>query len=181
MGYVLAALDRLEREVLPRRTHPLLGRGSLHASTIAGGLGLSTYPDRCALEVERRTLPGEHDEDVAAQLVGLLDEARRASPGLSGRVDVLLTRPPLEVAHDAPVVQALVNSVRAVRGRSPRLIGEWPWFDAALLGQADIPTVMFGPAGAGAHAAEEWVEVASVITCAEVLVDVARRFCTPPV
>ncbi len=177
MGHVLAALDRLDREVLPRRVHPLLGRASIHASTIVGGLGLSTYPDRCVLEVERRTLPGERDDGIVAELSRLLDEARHASPGLSGSVEMLLSRPPFEIAPDAPVVRALIDSVGAVQGSAPRLIGDAPWFDAALLGQAGIPTVMFGPAGAGAHAAEEWVDLPSAVTCAEVLADVALRFC----
>jgi acetylornithine deacetylase len=178
MGHVLAALDRLDRDVLPRRVHPLLGRASIHASTVAGGLGLSTYPDRCVLEVERRTLPGESDDEIVAELSRLLDEARRASPGLSGRVEMLLSRPPFEITPDAPVVRALIDSVRAVQGGTPRLIGDAPWFDAALLGQAGIPTVMFGPAGAGAHAAEEWVDLPSAVTCAQVLAEVALRFCT---
>lgn len=177
MGHVLAALDRLDREILPRRTHPLLGRASVHASTIEGGLGLSTYPDRCVLEVERRTLPGESDEAIRAELQDLLVEARAFSPGLTGRVELMLSRPPLEVRPDAPIIRTLVAAVRAVRGQDPRLTGESPWFDAALLAGAGIPTVMFGPAGAGAHAAEEWVEIPSVVTCAEVLADVARRFC----
>lgn len=177
MGHVLVALDRLDREILPRRTHPLLGRASVHASTIEGGLGLSTYPDRCVLEVERRTLPGESDEAIRAELQDLLVEARAFSPGLTGRVELMLSRPPLEVRPDAPIIRALVAAVRTVRGQAPRLTGESPWFDAALLAGAGIPTVMFGPAGAGAHAAEEWVEIPSVVTCAEVLADVARRFC----
>lgn len=177
MGHVLGALDRLDREVLSQKTHPLLGRASIHASMIRGGLGLSTYPDRCTLEIERRTLPGERDDDILAELRGLLDEARRTSPGLSGRVEMLLSRPPFESDPHAPVVQVLIESIRAARGQEPRLVGEFPWFDAALLGQAGIPTVMFGPSGAGAHAAEEWVDLPSVITCAEVLVDVAARFC----
>ncbi len=58
----------------------------------------------------------------------------------------------------------------------PRYVGELPWFDAALLGAAGIPTAMFGPAGAGAHAAEEWVDLPSVVICAEVLADVAVRY-----
>jgi acetylornithine deacetylase len=177
MGHVLAAIDRLEREVLPRRPHPLLGRASVHASTIAGGLGLSTFPDRCLVEVERRTLPGERDEEIAAELNRVLEDAARVSPRLIGRVEVLLTRPAYEIDPDAPVVRALVESIRAVRGRAPRLIGEFPWFDAALLGAAGIPTVMFGPQGTGAHAAEEWVDLSSVVTCAEVLADLTVRFC----
>ncbi|MGH2830325.1 MAG: M20/M25/M40 family metallo-hydrolase [Actinomycetota bacterium] len=177
MGHVLAALERLERDVLSQRTHPLLGRSSIHASTISGGLGLSTYPDRCALEVERRTLPGETDREIAAEMRRLVDEATRTSPGLVGRVDILLSRPPFEIAPEASIVRSLMESITAVRGGPPRYVGELPWFDAALLGAAGVPTAMFGPAGAGAHAAEEWVSLQSVATCAEVLADVAVRFC----
>ncbi len=177
MGHVLAALDRLERDMLPRQTHPLLGRASIHASTIKGGTDLSTYPDRCVLEVERRTLPGESDEAIQGELEVLLNEARACSPGLTGRVDLLLSRPPLEVSPDAPILPALTEAVRAVRGQPPLLVGSPAWTDAALLTAAGIPTVIFGPAGAGAHTAEEWVEIPSVVTCAEVLADVARRFC----
>lgn len=178
MGHVLVALDRLEREILPQRTHPLLGRASLHAATIEGGLGWSTYPDRCLLTVERRLLPGERDADVLAELEEVLRQAAERSPGLQGRVELVMSRPPFEVAPDAPVVRALVASVQAASGRTPRLVGEHPWFDAALLGAAGVPTVMFGPAGTGAHAAEEWVDVPSVVTCAEVLADLTRRWCT---
>ena len=178
MGHVLAALDRLEREVLTQRTHPLLGRASVHASTITGGLGLSTYPDRCTVEIERRTLPGERADDVAGEMHQLLDDARRASPGLEAQVEILLVRPAYEIDGDAPLVRLLAGSVQTVRGRRPNLTGELPWFDSALLGAAGIPTVMFGPAGAGAHAAEEWVDLPSVVACADVFTDLAFRFCS---
>ena len=57
-GPVLTALGCLDGE-LHARTHPLLGRGSVHASLIAGGEALSSYPARCVVGIERRTLPGE--------------------------------------------------------------------------------------------------------------------------
>lgn len=44
-GLLLAELDHLDAVMLPARSHRLLGRPSLHASTIEGGLGLSTYFD----------------------------------------------------------------------------------------------------------------------------------------
>ncbi|MEP7293677.1 MAG: M20/M25/M40 family metallo-hydrolase, partial [Chloroflexota bacterium] len=62
MGRLLSALEQMEREVFPRREHPLLGRASAHASMVMGGLGLSTYPDRCRLEIEHRLLPDETTE-----------------------------------------------------------------------------------------------------------------------
>jgi acetylornithine deacetylase len=177
MGHVLAALDRLDRTILSARRHPLLGRASLHASTIRGGLGLSTYPDRCDLEIERRTLPGESDDAVMAEINGLLDAARTSSPGLRGGVEMMLSRPPFDVDPEAEIVQAVVASAHAVLGRRPEIIGLGAWFDAALLGAAGVPTVMFGPSGEGAHAAEEWVDLRSLAHCASTLVDVAARFC----
>src|SRR5579871_2762922 len=66
MGRVLAALEHLEKEVLPLREYPLLGRASVHAALIEGGEGLSTYPPSCTLQIERRTLPGETDAALLA-------------------------------------------------------------------------------------------------------------------
>ena len=63
-GLLLAELDRLEREELVLHTHPLLGHASLHAASISGGSGWSTYPDQCLLTVERRTVPGESPDDA---------------------------------------------------------------------------------------------------------------------
>jgi acetylornithine deacetylase len=51
------------------------------------------------------------------------------------------------------------------------------WTDAAVLGGAGIPSVLFGPTGAGLHSVEEWVDLASVRQCRDALVGLARRFC----
>jgi len=57
------------------------------------------------------------------------------------------------------------------------VIGWAAWMDSAILAQAGIPTVIFGPGGDGAHEVVEWVDLASVERCAEVLVAVATEFC----
>jgi acetylornithine deacetylase len=49
--------------------------------------------------------------------------------------------------------------------------------DSAILAAAGIPTVIFGPDGAGAHAAVEWVSLESVERCVEVLVQTITAFC----
>ena len=88
-GLLLAELDRIETTELPRRQHPLLGRPSLHASTITGGTGNSTYPDRCVLGVERRTIPGETGDDFVLELEGACARVREAKPEF--RADVRLS------------------------------------------------------------------------------------------
>ena len=49
--------------------------------------------------------------------------------------------------------------------------------DSALFGDHGIPTVVLGPSGAGAHAIEEWVDLASVERCREIYVDLIADFC----
>lgn len=48
---------------------------------------------------------------------------------------------------------------------------------AALLADAGIDTAVIGPAGAGAHAALEWVELDSVAKLALILARAAAAFC----
>lgn len=177
MGRVLAALERMDREELPQRSHPLLGRPSVHASLITGGEGLSTYPPSCELAIERRTLPDESDDEVRGELEAVLAGLRRDDPRFQASLEVPLTRPGLEVARDSEIVRILGRAVARRLGAVPEFVGLGAWFDAALLSQAGMPTVLFGPSGGGAHAAVEYVEVPSVISCAEVLAQTITDFC----
>jgi acetylornithine deacetylase len=177
MGRVLAAIDRLDREVLPRSQHPLVGRPSVHASLIEGGEGLSTYPPDCTLDVERRTLPGETVEGVRRELTVIIDGLRAADPAFRAAVEITGSRPGLEVSPDAPIVRALEGAVRQVTGQSPPQIGVAYWCDAAILAQHEMPTVVFGPSGDGAHAAVEYVDLPSVTACAQIFAETIVAFC----
>jgi acetylornithine deacetylase len=175
-GPVLAALGGLD-DALGARTHPLLGRGSVHASTIRGGEELSSYPARCVGGLERRTLPGETAADVEAELAALLDRCRGADPALEAAARTLLVREPFEVSPDAEIVAAVRAAAGEVLGAAPPIAGASYWADAAFIAAAGIPTVMFGPVGEGAHAAEEWVSIASTEQVARTLVATAARVC----
>ena len=176
-GAILVELDALEARTLAPRRHPLLGRPSLHASVIEGGTGMSTYPDRCSVRVERRTIPGETLESVHTELTDVVARAGRARERFSASVQVLFSQPPSDVATDAPLVQALA-AVLAERGLSTTPVGMSAWTDAALLNQAGIPAICFGPGDMGlAHAAEEYIETSQVEAATEVLVALANRWC----
>ena len=171
-GPVLVALGELDA-ALGDRTHPLLGRGSVHASVIEGGAELSSYPARCVIGLERRTLPGETAADVEAELAAIL----AADPELVAEQRTLLVREPFEVDAGAAVVEAVRGAAAGVLGSAPAIGGASYWADAAFIAAAGIPTVMFGPGGEGAHAVEEWVSIADTEAVARTLVEVAARLC----
>ncbi|MFL5894069.1 MAG: ArgE/DapE family deacylase [Thermoleophilaceae bacterium] len=176
MGPVLVRLDELGA-ALAERAHPLVGAPSLHASLIEGGQELSSYPERCVLQVERRTVPGESEAQVVAEFEKLVERCRADDPSLEIELRPGLARDPFEVPQSADIVAALARQVAAATGVAAELYGDTPWMDAALCQAAGIPTVVFGPGGTGAHAVEEYVELADVAVCADVLEATAREVC----
>ena len=132
---------------MPRwaRSHPLLGRGSVHASLISGGTELATYPASCTLSIERRTLPGE--DGVEEEVAALLGDG-------DGSYALTLVREPFTVDPEAEIVRL----VREAAGGA-EIAGAPYWTDAAFIAAAGIPTVLFGPGGEGAHADVEWVSL----------------------
>jgi len=177
MGRVLQRLEQLQAELSRRKPHPLLGNGSLHASLITGGQELSIYPPSCTLQLERRTLPCETLVAVEGEMDAILTDLAVADEHFQARRRTTLVRPPYSVAEDAAIVQALRGQATQVLGQCPATIGQPFWMDAAFLAKAGIPTVVFGPHGAGMHATEEWVELRSVDLLRDVLVRTIRAFC----
>ncbi|HEU5430178.1 MAG TPA: M20/M25/M40 family metallo-hydrolase, partial [Thermomicrobiales bacterium] len=105
MGPVLLGVQALDQALREQARHPLLGTASIHASLIAGGQELSSYPASCRLEIERRTLPGETVELATRQLELLLDGVRRADNAFAAELTTMLARDPFAIAPDADIVQ----------------------------------------------------------------------------
>jgi acetylornithine deacetylase len=175
-GPVITALERYT-ERLDGRRHPLLGAGLLHASLIEGGTEMSTLPDRCLLSVERRTLPGETVAGVEAEIEAVLAACRAADPTLRVSARVTLARDAFEMPASDPFVRLVSDATARTTGTTPEMIGLSFWADSAYTAAAGIPTVLLGPPGDGAHAAEEWVSVSGTLACAEALTEIARSFC----
>jgi acetylornithine deacetylase len=183
MGRVLNGLDALDQQLQSRPPHALLGTASLHASLIEGGRELSSYPDRCHLQMERRTIPGEAPGAASREVDDLLIRLRADDPEFKAASKGMFARSPYEIAanHELPraMLRARGNSAPALPASpaQPALIGMSFWTDAAILGDAGIPSILYGPSGAGLHSVEEWVDAQSVLTCREALVALTRDWC----
>src|SRR6266511_1250787 len=125
MGPILLALKQLDERLQAGTAHPLVGPPSMHASLIEGGQEFSSYPARCLLSGERRTIPGETVEQVEREL-----------RELAGEADLRLgvSRDPFEIASDDAFVQ-LVGRV----ADEPEPVGVSFWADSGLIAAAGIP------------------------------------------
>ncbi len=166
---VLAALDDAARASHTHRSHPLLGHASWHAGTISGGIGLSTYPDRCTVSLERRTLPDEDGRRFAEEITAAIAAVCATTPALDATVTPGLIQQPNDLPVDHPLVRTLETACRDA-GWPAAVEGLSCWTDAALFTAAGIPALCFGPGDiALAHAAEEWVPVDEIHRATDIL------------
>jgi len=173
MARVLLALETLDRQLQARPPETHQGTASLHASIIEGGRELSVYPDRCVLQFERRTVSGESDDIILGEVEAILTKLRMADTAFRADARLVTSRPPYRLDAEAPLPAALARSLEA-HGLSSAPGGMSFWTDAAILAGAGIPSVLFGPGGAGLHSVEEYVNVADLDVCRDVLADTVR-------
>jgi acetylornithine deacetylase len=176
MGRVLQRLEELTRKIQARSPHPVLGHSSLHASIINGGRELSTYPESCVLQLERRNVSGEAPDIAIREVEEILDSLRREDREFVASARLMFDRAPYETPAEHDLPRRLETAVKHI-GHDTCREGMTYWTDAAILGQAGIPTVVFGPGGEGFHAREEFVFVDHVEACRDALVLTARDFC----
>ncbi len=177
MGAFLHELAKLERNLRARPAHPLVGPPSLHAAMLSGGSGLSTYAAQSTVKIERRTIPGETEAQAVGEIQAIADKLAAADPDFHAAVRAFFVRDPFEVPPHAGIVRVVDAAAERVLGRRAAHIGDTPWMDAALLQAAGVETVVFGAAGAGAHADVEWVDLESVMKLAEILAEAAADYC----
>jgi acetylornithine deacetylase len=177
MGRVLSRLEELGHRLQSRPPHPVLGAASLHASLIEGGRELSTYPDRCLLRMERRTITGEEPGAALLEVEAILAKLRAEDSEFAASARLMFDRPPYETPLQHELPRILETAVK-LTGHSTERAGMTYWTDAAILGEAGIPSVIFGPGGAGYHGLEEYVRVDEVIACRDALTILAREFCS---
>src|SRR2546422_2166557 len=176
MGRVLSRLEKLDRELQACPPHPVHGKASLHASLIAGGRELSTYPDQCTLEMERRTIEGEAGQCALNEAEKIMRDLQREDPEFKASARFLFSRPPY-LTPSGHILPRMIESALAKKGKLALRGGMSFWTDAAILGDAGIPSVVFGPGGAGLHSVSEYVIAEDVITCRDVLIELAKEFC----
>lgn len=155
MSRVVDSLETDYAVQLRRRRHSLLGAATVSVGTICGGSQPNIVPDRCAISVDRRTLPGETEIEVCREITAFL-----RGKELQASVSSLKAHPclPMETNPKLPLVRRFLRSVGQARPA-----GVHYFCDASVLSEGNIPSVVFGPGDiAQAHTADEWLSLTSL-------------------
>lgn len=178
-------IQAIQERLIPKlqeRRHDLLNPPTINIGVIRGGEQPNIVPDECKLQLDRRWLPTETLEGIIGELHHILTELTRADPQFSAtlkRMEETSTIPhhPLETPATHPLVRTVKEVLQDLKVDTS-LRGVDYWTDGALLNQADIPTVVFGPGSvAQAHSDEEFVELDSVLIAAKAYILTALRIC----
>lgn len=177
MSRVVLALEEMHARLAEDAPHALLGTATGNVGVITGGTQVNFVPDQCAIEIDRRLLPGEKVEEVLARYETLLGELRQRHPGLDVFMEApMLTDEALETPESEGVVQ-VASSVLSDLGLNASPCGVSFSCDASKLARAGVPTIVFGPGSIDrAHAAVEYVELDQVQLALEFLKRFLKSF-----
>jgi acetylornithine deacetylase len=137
---------------------------------------MSTYPDRCTLHLERRTVVGESETVALDEVEEILSTLKKEDEEFEAVAKLLFDRRPYETPIEDDLPRELESATSRL-GLATRREGMTFWTDAAVLGAAGIPSVIFGPGGEGLHSIEEYVRADEVLFCRDALVELARAYC----
>jgi acetylornithine deacetylase/succinyl-diaminopimelate desuccinylase-like protein len=162
MARVVDLLETTYAAQLQKRRHPLLGHATVNVGAMHGGSQPNIVPAECVSLVDRRLLPGETDSGVIREMQNLLRKNKLSA-------SMRRTHPAECRALETDPRNELVR--RFLRSAGQRGASGVDFFsDAAVLAEAGIPSVLFGPGDiAQAHTPDEWIDPRQLDSGAEIL------------
>lgn len=164
IAHVIVALGKELQPQLRERTHPYFMPSSASVNLIEGGVKANVVPDRCAIFIDRRLIPGEDPLETTAEIRAIATQAIADLPGIAVEV-----RPSFEMRAatmsepDGDLAQAML-AANSFLGLSTELTGFSMATDGRHFGAAGYPTIIYGPGDPKlAHVPDEWVGIDEVL------------------
>lgn len=142
----------------------------------------TTVPEECRIEMYWQLMPGEKQEAVDREfydwLNAMTQDARHlfsASPRVEFPIRWL---PGSAILKSEPLIRELCECATRVLGKEPPIVGIEGPCDLYMFQQGfGIPAVLWGARGGNTHAADEYLEIDSVIEAAKTLLVFVCEWC----
>ena len=153
-----AVLNELQNFKIPFEPHKLLGQCSMSINTIAGGEAINVVPDKCKIEIDIRTVPGQNEQDIIDDLKKIFAELKQKNPQFDAAVSIIRQVGALETDSGCDFVKAFCSAVGINETTAVGFTTDGPYF--ASLG---VPVVIFGPGKPNlAHQPDEYIDISDV-------------------
>ena len=145
MAEVVQAIEQYHKNLCSTAPeHPLCGRPSVCVSTIHGGVGINTVPERATIEIDRRLGPDEQPVPAYDELVEFIANTRAVGACRVEHDPPFMESSGLSDKHNRTFAERVAELVQSA-GRRSELVGVPFGTDAAALSAAGVPTIVFGP------------------------------------
>lgn len=155
MARVIDLLETKYQRLLRKRRHSILGSPTINVGAVRGGSQPNIVPERCEIDIDRRTIPGERDSTVQREILEFV-----RSGGL--KVSLLNSKAAECMPLDTDVNLPLVRQFMSTTGQTEPAGVDF-FSDAAIIASGGTPSVVFGPGDiAQAHTSNEWISIRSL-------------------
>jgi acetylornithine deacetylase/succinyl-diaminopimelate desuccinylase-like protein len=162
MAQVIDLLETKYQRLLRKRRHPLLGTPTINVGSVRGGSQPNIVPDRCEIDIDRRTIPGEKDPAVQREILEFIRSAALKVALINSKAAECM---PLETDPQLPLIQRLMG----ITGQNAPAGVDF-FSDAAIIASGGTPSIVFGPGNiAQAHTVNEWISVRSLERATSIL------------
>jgi acetylornithine deacetylase len=139
-------------------------------------------PESCKIEMYWQTMPGEKQADVELEffewLDGILAEAPRLFPARPTVEFPIRWLPGSSISLSDPLVRELAVCARHALGKEVPVVGlEGPCDMYIFHQESGMPAVLWGASGGNTHAADEYLDIDSVVSAAKTLLLFVCRWC----
>ena len=139
----------------PRRLRSISSRAASKANVV---------PDRCAIFIDRRLVPGEDPWETTAEIRAIVDRAVAGLPGIAVEVDPTSEMRAATMSDPAGSLAQAMLAANSFLGLSTDLTGFSMATDARHFAAAGYPTIIYGPGDPRlAHVPDEWVGIDEVL------------------
>ena len=179
MARIIQILEQYASEVVGTlNEHPLVTNPTMNVGMIEGGISVNTVPDRCSIEIGRRTSPTEIPEEAYQHI---LDYVKQHIADEDWADAVIYHEPTMSCGGLSDQyndeLASYVQQVVQAAGHSGQRIGVPYGTDAQAFSLHQIPTVVFGPGSIDqAHTKDEWIELEQLTAAAELYYQLLANF-----
>ena len=167
-----AVLNELENFKIPFKRHELLGRSSMSINTIVGGEAINVVPDKCTIEIDIRTVPGQNHQDIIDDLHNIFTKLKHQNPQFDAEVSIIREVGALETDNQCDFVRDFCSVTGINKTTAVGFTTDGPYF--ASLG---VPVVIFGPGKPQlAHQPDEYIDISDVEKGVEYYKNIILKF-----
>ena len=166
---VVSRLEKFRFDVSP---HPLLGPATLNVGTISGGTNINSVPDRTAIGVDIRTIPGQNNSKVLKAIQSYL--------GDEVDIDLVVDVEGISTDPQHEWIRQVFDIMEKYIGERPEPRGATYFTDGSVLKSAlgDPPTTVLGPGEAAmAHKTDEFCFISKINAATEAYAEIIRQWC----